>query len=115
MKRTYNKLLCLLLALCMLICAAACKDEQPPVDQNIPDEPSTPVVAPTPTEIELSAKYVLIRPEERNDDEVKAVQLLWRVLGELYGEKFSMETDYRGKDNTAENAETFEIDRKSVV
>lgn len=109
MKRTYNKLLCLLLALCMLICTAACKDEQPPVDQNIPDEPSTPVVAPTPTEIELSAKYVLIRPEERNDDEVKAVQLLWRVLGELYGEKFSMETDYRGKDDTAESAETFEI------
>jgi hypothetical protein len=109
MKRTYNKLLCLLLALCMLICAAACKDEQPPVDQNIPDEPSTPVVAPTPTEIELSAKYVLIRPEERNDDEVNAVQLLWRVLGELYGEKFSMETDYRGKDDTAETAETFEI------
>ncbi|MBQ8718351.1 MAG: phosphodiester glycosidase family protein [Clostridia bacterium] len=110
MKRTYNKLLCLLLALCMLLCTVACQEQEPPVDTEIPDEqPSTPVVAPTPTEIELSAKYVLIRPEERNDDEVKAVQLLWRVLGELYGEKFSMETDYRGKDDTGENAEAFEI------
>ena len=52
---------------------------------------------------------MLIRPEERRDEEVKAVQLLWRALGSLTGENYAMETDYFGKDADADDAERFEI------
>lgn len=120
MNDAYRKILSLLLALCMILCMVACQPdagddlpEPPPEDDPTvtppEDDPTDnpPIEEPEPTEIELSAKYVLIRPDEKNDTEVKAALLLERALESIYGEKFNIATDYPAKGEDDED--TFEI------
>jgi hypothetical protein len=100
----------------MVACQPDAGDDLPePPPEDVPtvtppeDDPTDtpPVEEPEPTEIELSAKYVLIRPDEKNETEVKATLLLERALESIYGEKFSIATDYPPKGEDDED--TFEI------
>lgn len=107
MKHRYYKILSLILTLAILLCSAACQGEQPPTP---PDEKEdiVPEVE-QPTEIQLSAKYVLIRPDEKNEKEVQALQLLKRGLESVCGESFSLATDYPARDESDESANVYEI------
>ncbi len=112
MSRMYNKILCLILTLSMLLCMVACNPAQPPEDEKLPEDPD--VSAPEeedqlPTEIQLSSKFVLVRPDERDENEIKAIQLLGRALGSIYGEKFSIKTDYLDLGSNTEDVDTYEI------
>lgn len=117
MKYTYLKLLSLLLALCMLFSAVACTQEppaddtNPPVEQpgdnpgepeqpeqpeepDQPEQPEQPEEPVAPTEFVLNGSYVLVRPDDKTDEEVAALQLLGRGLQSAYGVRFSKGTDY---------------------
>ncbi len=109
MRHVYQKWLCAMLAICMLLALPACKDEEPDVPAST--DPVEPPVEESPaavTSFTLNDSYILIRPDERTDEEVDAVVLLNRGLTSAYGGRFALQTDYVGKDDD-ENADTYEI------
>lgn len=77
----------LLLAVIMLASFAAC-------GRDVPAETTeTPVTTEDPS-FSLSDKWVVVRPDEVNDQEVKALQIVNRCLRSLYGGKVKTATDF---------------------
>ena len=112
MKHVYWKVLAACLAAILLLLAVSChSDEQTDIPPDSTQEEDIPAstTPDVPDEIQLSDAFVVIRPDERSEDEVKAAQMLWRVLGTLYDGKFRLETDYLDKNAAASGGNEFEI------
>ena len=94
MKHKYWKLLSLLLAICMMMSCVSCQNEVPADDLQPPVE-QPPVEQPQETlEFTLTEDFIIVRPDEKVDEEVAALQLLGRGLQSAYGVRFSKGTDY---------------------
>ena len=110
MNRIYRNVCCLLLALCLLLGVMGCQKEPaaevdtPPADDTAQD---TAVQEKEPGEILLSADFVLIRPQDKTDEELAALKLVWRALSSIYGGTFRMETDFQVKGE--DDAPAYEI------
>lgn len=104
MKKTFLRILLVLLALCMLLGTAACgANTDGPSETTPADIPAGADVRTTPAEtttaapvsFTLSADYVLVRPDELNgQEEIDAIQLLSRGIQSAYGVKCSLKTDF---------------------
>ena len=118
MKKTFLRILLVLLALCMLLGTAACgrgadgSSETTPAD--IPagaDANTTPAetTAVAPVSFSLTADYVIVRPDELNgQEEIDAVQLLMRGIKSAYGVNCNIKTDFT-RPNTQFVPAEFEI------
>ena len=103
MKKTFSRILLVLLVLCMLLGTAACGNTDVPSETTPADIPAgvpvetTPVETTTaaPVSFTLSESYVLVRPEDLNGQaEIDAIQLLSRGIKSAYGVNCSLKTDF---------------------
>ena len=94
MKRNFLKWIGLLMAICMMLSCASCQNEvpednlQPPVEQPPIEQPQETL------EFTLTQDFIIVRPDEKVDEEVAALQLLGRGLQSAHGVRFSKGTDY---------------------
>ena len=103
MKKTFLRILLVLLSLCILLGAAACGGAADSQTETTPaDIPAGADAETTPAEttaaavsFTLNASYAIVRPEDLNgQEEIDAVQLLMRGIKSAYGVNCNIKTDF---------------------
>ncbi|MBQ2716852.1 MAG: hypothetical protein IJF21_08635, partial [Clostridia bacterium] len=97
MKNNFRKLLSLFLLVCLTLSAVSCtggtaEETTSPITDAITEAPETEALGFT-----LTAEYNLVRPDESDDDEVKALQILKRGIESACGLRLPMTTDFTRK------------------
>ena len=108
MKDNFRRLLSLFLLACILSGAVSCtggaaEETTSPTTDAITGTPETEALG-----FKLTAEYKLVRPDESDAEEVKALQLLSRGLQSALGFRVSMSTDFTKK-GAEVKPEEFEI------
>jgi len=97
MKNNFRRLLSLFLLACLALSAVSCtggtaEETTSPITDAITEAPETEALGFT-----LTAEYNLVRPDESDDDEVKALQILKRGIESACGLRLPMTTDFTRK------------------
>lgn len=107
MKKDFLRILAALLLAAMLLSSAACTAgiSEQTTDNVTEVTTEAPVL---PVDFSLTADYVLLRPDEADKDEIKAIQLLSRGIKSACGFTCSMLTDFKRPTDEIKRSE-FEI------
>lgn len=97
MKDNFRRLLSLFLLACVLLGTVSCtggvaEETTSPITDSITDAPETETLG-----FKLTAEYKLVRPDESDAAEVKALQLLSRGIESACGVRLPMTTDFTRK------------------
>lgn len=97
MKDNFKRLLSLFLLACLIFGSVSCtggtaEETTSPITDAITEAPETEALGFT-----LTAEYNLVRPDESDDDEVKALQILKRGIESACGLRLPMATDFTRK------------------
>lgn len=74
------------LAIAMFISLVGCKTD-------VGNDETTPEVPETPITFEIDNRFVIVRPDESENDETEALKLIREALGDIYGVEFEGGTD----------------------